>query len=143
MYYSPTIVELAGFASHRTALLLSVGVAATNALGSVAGILLIDRCGRRRLALCSLAGVAVALALLASAFHLGAGSSPGVAADAGGHLAGLQCPGLFLGGGGAGAGNVSGGSGGGGGMVGYGAAGAAAAAAAAAGRRQDCYGCAA
>eukprot|EP00897_Mesotaenium_endlicherianum_P006073 jgi/Mesen1/5494/ME000276S04629 len=142
----PTIVELAGFASRRTALLLLVGVAAANALGSVAGTLLIDRCGRRQLALGSLAGVAVALALLAAAFHLGAGSSPGVvAADGtggGGHLPGLQCPGLLLGGGGGSAGgNVSGGSGGGGGVVGYGAGAAgAAAAAAAAGRRRDCYG---
>lgn len=37
MYYSPTIVEFAGFASHQTALLLSLVVAAMNAAGTIAG----------------------------------------------------------------------------------------------------------
>ncbi|KAE8719999.1 Inositol transporter 4 [Hibiscus syriacus] len=35
MYYSPTIVQLAGFASNRTALLLSLITAGLNALGSI------------------------------------------------------------------------------------------------------------
>lgn len=78
MYYSPTIVQLAGFASHQTALLLSLIVAGMNALGTVAGIILIDRTGRRRLAICSLIGVAAALAILATAFHLAADDAPTV-----------------------------------------------------------------
>jgi SP family myo-inositol transporter-like MFS transporter 13 len=57
MYYSPTIVELAGFVSNQIALLLSLLVAAMNALGTVLGIFLIDRCGRRLLLLMSLGGV--------------------------------------------------------------------------------------
>lgn len=73
MYYSPTIVQMAGFSSNRLALLLSLFVAAMNAAGTILGIQLIDRCGRRRLALTSLAGVVLALVLLSVAFslHLG------------------------------------------------------------------------
>lgn len=37
MYYSPSIVELAGFASHQTALLLSLITSGLNALGTVVG----------------------------------------------------------------------------------------------------------
>ncbi|KAG0492189.1 hypothetical protein HPP92_005587 [Vanilla planifolia] len=70
MYYSPTIVQMAGFSSNQLALLLSLIVAAMNAAGTVIGIYLIDRCGRRRLALTSLAGVFISLLILASAFFL-------------------------------------------------------------------------
>ena len=66
MYYSPTIVELAGFVSNRIALLLSLLVAAVNTLGTVLGIFLIDRCGRRLLLLMSLGGVFFYLFLLTS-----------------------------------------------------------------------------
>ncbi|KAG6550528.1 hypothetical protein Mapa_007897 [Marchantia paleacea] len=79
MYYAPSIVELAGYASHQTALLLSLVVAGINALGTVAGILLIDRLGRRRLAIGSLMGVIGALAVLTVAFHLTNNDSPAVA----------------------------------------------------------------
>eukprot|EP01018_Ginkgo_biloba_P018990 Gb_11512 [translate_table: standard] len=78
MYYSPSIMELAGFASHRTALLLSLLVAGMNALGTIAGILLIDRSGRRKLALSSLIGVTVALLLLSVGFFLITIDSPHV-----------------------------------------------------------------
>lgn len=70
MYYSPTIVELAGFVSNQIALLLSLLVAAMNALGTVLGIFLIDRCGRRLLLLMSLGGVFFSLAILSGAFYL-------------------------------------------------------------------------
>ncbi|KAJ4790501.1 Inositol transporter 1 [Rhynchospora pubera] len=70
MYYSPTIVQMAGFASNQLALLLSLIVAAMNAAGTVVGIVLIDRCGRRRLALFSLSGVLVSLVILSLAFIL-------------------------------------------------------------------------
>ncbi|BBN13884.1 MFS transporter, SP family, solute carrier family 2 (myo-inositol transporter), member 13 [Marchantia polymorpha subsp. ruderalis] len=79
MYYAPSIVELAGYASHRTALLLSLVVAGINALGTVAGIVFIDRLGRRRLAIGSLIGVVGALVVLTVAFHLTDGDSPAVA----------------------------------------------------------------
>ena len=47
MYYTPTLLRLAGVTSNRSALLLSMGPAAVNAGGTVAGMLLIDRVGRR------------------------------------------------------------------------------------------------
>ncbi|KAG9136196.1 hypothetical protein Leryth_003801 [Lithospermum erythrorhizon] len=70
MYYSPTIVQMAGFGSNRLALILSLIVAAMNAIGSIAGIYLIDHFGRRKLALTSLFGVIVSLLILAAAFCL-------------------------------------------------------------------------
>lgn len=78
MYYSPSIVELAGFASHQTALLLSLIVSGLNALGTIVGMMLIDRCGRRRLLLFSLTGVIIALAILTAAFHITSHDSPSI-----------------------------------------------------------------
>ncbi|OVA04606.1 Sugar/inositol transporter [Macleaya cordata] len=70
MYYSPTIVQMAGFRSNKLALLLSLIVAGMNATGTVLGIYLIDRFGRRRLALSSLTGVIISLIVLSGAFFL-------------------------------------------------------------------------
>lgn len=70
MYYCPTIVQMAGFSSKQLALLLSLIVAAMNAVGTIIGILLIDRCGRRLLALASLSGVFASLLILSYAFYL-------------------------------------------------------------------------
>lgn len=70
MYYSPTIVQMAGFSSNKLALLLSLIVAAMNAVGTFAGIYFIDRCGRRRLALTSLVGVFFSLLMISGAFYL-------------------------------------------------------------------------
>lgn len=75
MYYSPTIVQMAGFSSNQLALLLSLAVAAMNAAGTVAGIYLIDHAGRRKLALSSLAGVFVSLIILAGSFFVEESSS--------------------------------------------------------------------
>ncbi|KAL7595993.1 hypothetical protein Lser_V15G29436 [Lactuca serriola] len=70
MYYSPTIVQMAGFSSNQLALLLSLVVALMNAAGTVVGINLIDHFGRRKLALSSLSGVFFSLILLSVAFFL-------------------------------------------------------------------------
>ncbi|XP_022861964.1 inositol transporter 1-like [Olea europaea var. sylvestris] len=70
MYYSPTIVQMAGFRSNQLAILLSLIVAAVNAVGTVLGIYLIDHFGRRKLALSSLSGVIISLIILAVAFIL-------------------------------------------------------------------------
>ncbi|KAL0403701.1 UNVERIFIED_CONTAM: Inositol transporter 1 [Sesamum radiatum] len=70
MYYSPTIVQMAGFNSNQLALLLSLIVAFMNALGTILGIYLIDHVGRRKLALSSLSGVTISLIILAVAFIL-------------------------------------------------------------------------
>ena len=47
MYYTPAILELAGVVDKRTALLAALAPAAVNALGTLAGMAAIDRCGRR------------------------------------------------------------------------------------------------
>nr|VDD04563.1 unnamed protein product [Brassica oleracea] len=68
MYYSPTIVQMAGFHSNQLALLLSLIVAGMNAAGTVVGIYFIDHCGRKKLALSSLCGVIVSLIILSVSF---------------------------------------------------------------------------
>jgi len=68
MYYSPTIVQLAGFASNRTALLLSLVTAGLNAFGSIISIYFIDRIGRKKLLIISLFGVIISLGILTGVF---------------------------------------------------------------------------
>ncbi|KAJ1385836.1 Sugar/inositol transporter [Sesbania bispinosa] len=68
MYYSPTIVQMAGFHSNELALLLSLIVAGMNAAGTVLGIYLIDHAGRKKLALYSLGGVIASLIILSVSF---------------------------------------------------------------------------
>lgn len=69
MYYSPSIVQLAGFASKRTALLLSLITSGLNAFGSILSIYFIDKTGRKKLALISLTGVVLSLTLLTVTFR--------------------------------------------------------------------------
>ncbi|KAI5072012.1 hypothetical protein GOP47_0012118 [Adiantum capillus-veneris] len=76
MYYSPSIMQMAGFTSNRLAMTLSLITSGFNALGTVAGMYLIDRIGRRHLAMSSLIGVILALVLLSASFQLSAVSSP-------------------------------------------------------------------
>ncbi|XP_020210432.1 inositol transporter 1 isoform X2 [Cajanus cajan] len=68
MYYSPTIVQMAGFHSNELALQLSLIVAGMNAVGTVLGIYLIDHAGRKKLALSSLGGVFASLVILSVSF---------------------------------------------------------------------------
>ncbi|KAK9802634.1 hypothetical protein WJX73_008174 [Symbiochloris irregularis] len=56
MYFTPSILELAGFHNKRTALLVAMLPAGVNALGTVAGAFAIDRMGRRKLLMASIAG---------------------------------------------------------------------------------------
>ncbi|XP_020227147.1 probable inositol transporter 2 [Cajanus cajan] len=91
MYYSPTIVQLAGFASNRTALLLSLITSGLNAFGSILSIYFIDKAGRRRLALISLTGVVFSLAILTVAFRESEIHSPMVSAIESSHFNGT-CP---------------------------------------------------
>lgn len=77
MYYSPTIVQMAGFSSNQLALLISLIVAGMNAAGTICGIYLIDYMGRRSLALSSLSGVFVSLILLSVSLLLGSSDTPG------------------------------------------------------------------
>jgi SP family myo-inositol transporter-like MFS transporter 13 len=93
MYYSPTIVQLAGFASNQTALALSLVTSGLNALGSVVSIYFIDRTGRRKLLVISLVGVILSLGVLTAVFHETASHSPPVGATETRHFdASLTCP---------------------------------------------------
>jgi SP family myo-inositol transporter-like MFS transporter 13 len=55
MYYSATILKLAGFSS-TSAIWLSAVTAFCNLIGSIVGLVLVDRAGRRPLTLISLTG---------------------------------------------------------------------------------------
>ncbi|XP_042520107.1 inositol transporter 4-like [Macadamia integrifolia] len=78
MYYSPTIVQLAGFASNKTALALSLITSGLNAVGSVISIFFVDRSGRRKLLILSLLGIIFWLVVLFIVFDLAAIHSPAV-----------------------------------------------------------------
>ncbi|KAL0033523.1 hypothetical protein WJX79_001225 [Trebouxia sp. C0005] len=78
MYYTPAILELAGLRDNRTALLVAMLPAAVKSAGTLIGMWQIDKCGRRKLMLSSMAGVVIALLLLGYAFHLAEGDSPQV-----------------------------------------------------------------
>ncbi|XP_010538255.1 PREDICTED: probable inositol transporter 2 [Tarenaya hassleriana] len=78
MYYSPTIFQLAGFASNRTALLLSLVTAGLNAFGSIVSIYFIDRTGRKKLLVISLCGVILSLGVLSAVFYETASHAPAI-----------------------------------------------------------------
>ncbi|KAL5214293.1 hypothetical protein ABZP36_003445 [Zizania latifolia] len=78
MYYSPTIVQLAGFASNNTAMALSLITSGLNAVGSIVSMFFVDRTGRRRLMLISLVGIVVWLGVLGGTFLGAAHHAPPV-----------------------------------------------------------------
>lgn len=78
MYYSPTIVQFAGFASNKTALALSLITSGLNAIGSIASMAFVDRYGRRRLMLISIIMVLFCLVTLSGVFHGAAARAPHV-----------------------------------------------------------------
>lgn len=92
MYYSPTIIQLAGIASNQTALLLSLVTSGLNAAGSIVSIYLIDRTGRRKLAIVSLSGVVIALAVLCGIFYHTTTHSPEVTPTITSDLQDYTCP---------------------------------------------------
>lgn len=76
MYYSPTIVQLAGFASKSTALALSLITSGLNAVGSIVSMMFVDRHGRRRLMIISMVGIITCLVVLAIVFYQAAAHAP-------------------------------------------------------------------
>ena len=78
MYYSPTIVQLAGFASNDTAMALSLITSGLNAVGSIVSMFFVDKAGRRRLMLLSLVGIIAWLAVLGGTFLSAAHNAPPV-----------------------------------------------------------------
>ncbi|XP_012587818.1 PREDICTED: proton myo-inositol cotransporter-like [Condylura cristata] len=78
MYYSATILQMAGVADDRLAIWLASLTAFTNFLFTLVGVWLVEKTGRRKLTLASLAGTTVALLVLALGFLLSARESPHV-----------------------------------------------------------------
>jgi sugar porter (SP) family MFS transporter len=68
IYYGPQIFALAGSASHRSAILATFVVAIVNVVGTVVGISLVDRVGRKPLLYGGVVGMTVALFALSYAF---------------------------------------------------------------------------
>ncbi|KAK9130143.1 hypothetical protein Sjap_010630 [Stephania japonica] len=78
MYYSPTIVQLAGYASNSTAMALSLITSGLNAIGTIISMCFVDKYGRRKLLLISMVGIIVCLYSLYAAFEVAANRSPSV-----------------------------------------------------------------
>jgi len=70
MYYSATILKMAGFESDTLAIVFSSCVAFANMVFTVVGMNFVDRMGRRKLLLSTLLGCVCGLALLGVAFFL-------------------------------------------------------------------------
>lgn len=70
MYYSATIIKMAGFNDNSTAIWFSTLVAFGNALSTVICLFLIDRVGRRKLLFTSLSGITFGLVVLGLSFFL-------------------------------------------------------------------------
>ncbi|KAK9095591.1 hypothetical protein Scep_027060 [Stephania cephalantha] len=78
MYYSPTIVQLAGYASNSTAMALSLITSGLNAVGTIISMCFVDKYGRRKLLLISMVGIIVCLYSLYAAFEVAANRAPSV-----------------------------------------------------------------
>ncbi|XP_046715192.1 solute carrier family 2 member 13b isoform X2 [Silurus meridionalis] len=78
MYYSATILQMAGVRDDKTAIWLSAATAFTNFLFTLVGVWLVERVGRRKLTLGSIVGTSVSLSVLAVGFLLSAQASPPV-----------------------------------------------------------------
>lgn len=93
MYYSPTIVQFAGFASKKTALALSLVTSGLNAVGSIVSMAFVDRYGRRRLMIVSMFGIISCLVALSVVFWQASTHSPGISAVESTHFGGnTTCP---------------------------------------------------
>lgn len=88
MYYSPTIVQLAGFASNKTALALSLITSGLNAVGSIVSMATVDRYGRRKLMIISMIGIIVCLLALTVVFQQSSVHSPSVSRTESTHFSG-------------------------------------------------------
>ncbi|WCJ28146.1 inositol transporter 4 [Euphorbia peplus] len=76
LYYSPTIVQFAGFASNSVALALSLVTSGLNLVGTFISMLFVDRYGRRRLMIVSMFGIIFFLFALAIVFQQASVHSP-------------------------------------------------------------------
>ncbi|XP_057692171.1 proton myo-inositol cotransporter-like isoform X2 [Corythoichthys intestinalis] len=78
MYYSATILQMSGVRDEKRAIWLSAVTSGTNFVCTSLSIWLVDRVGRRKLTVASLAGTALSLTVLSVGFLLSAQYSPAV-----------------------------------------------------------------
>lgn len=76
MYYSASIIQMAGIKDVSVVIWLACATAAVNFLCTFIGLFLVERVGRRRLTLLSLAGVVVSLIILGVGFTLSSVDGP-------------------------------------------------------------------
>ncbi|XP_057960780.1 inositol transporter 4 [Malania oleifera] len=96
MYYSPTIVQFAGFASNKTALALSLVTSGLNAVGSIISMAFVDRYGRRRMMIVSMFGIIICLVFISIVFFQAALHAPAVSQSASTHFGtNSTCPGYL------------------------------------------------
>jgi len=76
MYYSATIISLAGIEDEQTAIWYAAIVAAGNVVFTFFALFVVERAGRRKMTLASLFGIVVSLCLLAGTFVLVKNESP-------------------------------------------------------------------
>jgi hypothetical protein len=77
MYYSLEIISMAGFISELAMMQAVFTMGSFGTIGLMCGFFLIDRVGRRILALVSGVGTSICLFMLAASFHLSGQHSPG------------------------------------------------------------------
>lgn len=88
MYYSPTIVQFAGFASNKTALALSLITSGLNAIGTIVSMAFVDRYGRRRLMLISMFMIILCLVALSGVFYGASARAPHISNFESAHFGG-------------------------------------------------------
>lgn len=76
MYYAPSIMQLAGYASKVVAIGLSLVTSGLNCVGTVISMSFVDRYGRRRLMLISLVAIIIGLVSLSVVFYTSAQRAP-------------------------------------------------------------------
>ncbi|KAG9144896.1 hypothetical protein Leryth_021307 [Lithospermum erythrorhizon] len=96
MYYSPTIVQFAGYASNKTALALSLITSGLNAVGTLGSMVFVDRYGRRRLMIISMFGIISCLVVLSIMFFQASSHAPAVSISESNHFGRKStCPNLL------------------------------------------------
>ncbi|XP_071960236.1 proton myo-inositol cotransporter-like isoform X2 [Antedon mediterranea] len=78
MYYSATIIHMAGIKDNSVVIWLAAAVSSVNFLFTLVGLLLVDRLGRRKLSIISMAGVVFSHIFLGVSFYLSSMDSPTV-----------------------------------------------------------------
>ncbi|XP_066543296.1 proton myo-inositol cotransporter isoform X2 [Amia ocellicauda] len=76
MYYSATILQMSGVKDDKLAIWLAAVTALTNFIFTLLGVWLVEKVGRRKLTLWSMAGTSLSLMVLATGFLLSAQHSP-------------------------------------------------------------------